>query len=500
LGDTLLVAASLVISIVLAEGVVRWLNGQPLFAFPLPLATEMAAIKPGQLERIPLADGVDRKWFDSDPPPLPNRTKPPPGWQEAFHFYEAHPSGNPLYLTNDNFKAWNSVFVGSDPCQHPFLRSAPGKLYVYDPADGQASPPYRFYPNVTSPDWLVTNQIGWRGKPIEVPRPPRTVRIVFLGASTTVDFHHFLYSYPEFFGYWLNLWAKAKHLDVNFEVLNSGRESIVSSDIANIMRTEVLPLRPDLVVYYEGGNQFHPERLLEQVPAAPLVHPAGTQVTAPEWLRNAAKYSALMGRIQAAIGLAGAAADGREWPKPDYKVVWPPGLDEQDPDLAYPELPASLTLIQHQLDKIRADLASVGNGELALSSFMWMVKDGLVLDPVHHKYILEQLNAGYWPVHYRELERLAKFQDRLLAKYAHVHGLPFIDFVRYMPFDPDLFADAVHPTYAGIRLQAWIALQELVPTIEKHLKDGTWPAPQQPEPPLPTFTPRQITFSCNKGS
>jgi hypothetical protein len=29
--------------------------------------------------------------------------------------------------------------------------------------------------------------------------------------------------------------------------------------------------------------------------------------------------------------------------KPDYDIAWPRGLDEQDPDLAYPELPVSLT-------------------------------------------------------------------------------------------------------------------------------------------------------------
>ena len=46
LGDALLVAASIVISIVVAEGVVRYLNGQPLFALRLTQAMELAAVKP----------------------------------------------------------------------------------------------------------------------------------------------------------------------------------------------------------------------------------------------------------------------------------------------------------------------------------------------------------------------------------------------------------------------------------------------------------------------
>ena len=90
---------------------------------------------------------------------------------------------------------------------------------------------------------------------------------------------------------------------------------------------------------------------------------------------------------------------------------------------------------------------------------MWMVKDGLVLDPVRHKYILEQLNIGNYPFRYRDLERLATFQNRVFAKYAAVHGLPFVDVAGNMPFDPDLFVDAVHTNYAGIRLAAWVILQ-----------------------------------------
>jgi hypothetical protein len=498
LGSAVLIVVSVALSIALAEAAIRILNGQPLLAFPLPEAVDSGAIKPGMLEQIPVADGVDRQWFFSDPPPLPNRSAPPSGWQPLFNYYQDHPSGDSEFRPTDNFKVWNSVFVG-DPCKHRFLRHSPGKLFVHDPADGAASPPYRFYPDVTLPDGLVTNQIGWRGRPVQVPRGPKTVRIVFLGASTTVDGHHLPFSYPEFFGHWLNQWAAAKHLDVRFEVLNSGRESVVSADIAAILRSEVLPLAPDLVVYYEGGNEFRPATIVEWVPTQPLARPPQTQAPkAPAWLRVASRYSALMGRIQAAIGLAGSDIDGREWPKPDYRISWPEGLDEQDPDLGHPLLPVNLPFILREFDRMRADLASAGNGELALSSFMWMVKDGLVLDPVRHRYIIEQLNIGNYPYRYRDLERLATFQNRVLAKYAAVHGLPFVDLVRYMPFDPDLFVDAVHPSYAGIRLQAWIALQQLLPTIEKHLKDGTWPPPAKPDLPLPTFTPRQITFSCSK--
>jgi len=61
-----------------------------------------------------------------------------------------------------------------------FCGVRPGSCSYTNPSDGAASPPYRFYPDVTLPDWLVTNQLGWRGLPLQVPRGEKTVRIVFV--------------------------------------------------------------------------------------------------------------------------------------------------------------------------------------------------------------------------------------------------------------------------------------------------------------------------------
>ena len=65
----------------------------------------------------------------------------------------------------DMFKAWNTAFVG-DPCSHCYLRDAPGRLFVYDPPDGNPHPRYRFMPNATLPNGLVTNASGFRGPPV----------------------------------------------------------------------------------------------------------------------------------------------------------------------------------------------------------------------------------------------------------------------------------------------------------------------------------------------
>ena len=180
--------------------------------------------------------------------------------------------------------------------------------------------------------------MGWRGPPIEVPRGPRTIRIVFVGSSTVDRRPLVPYSYPEFVGYWLNLWAQAKKLDVRFEVLNSARESNVSTDLAAIVRTEVLPLQPDLVVYYEGGNQFRPESIVEKVPEGKAVRPPGSGASvAPEWLRDGV----------ALVGAAGPRAGGdrprrhptwtaRNGPSPTTRWCGPPGSTSRTPTSPIP--------------------------------------------------------------------------------------------------------------------------------------------------------------------
>ena len=49
-------------------------------------------------------------------------------------------------------------------------------------------------------------------------------------------------------------------------------------------------------------------------------------------------------------------------------------------------------------------------------------------------------------------------------------------------------------------MRGWITLNALIPLIEKHLADKSWPRPMpNPTPPLPTITPRKMTFACKES-
>jgi hypothetical protein len=501
LGNGLLLLTTLLLGVVAAEAVVRWMDDVPLFAVPLPLPVG-ADTASSHLAAQPAVAGIKRDWFFETPPPLSSRKPVPPQWTRWYHEIERnHAEKGTSFRGGDMFKAWNSARF-PDPCAHNHLKGAPGSLFVYDPPNGETEPPFRFLADVTNPETMVTNAFGWRGDPVSFARSPRTVRIVFVGSSTVVSSHHMPYSFPEFVGNFLNVWAKARGLDIRFEVLNAARESIGSTGIAAIVRQEVAPLRPDLVIYYEGGNQFDLGTLVRDPPRPPAPEERVRPGAITGALQQAATYSALARRVQATSGLLHQPAGGSERPKPAYTIDWPAGLDENAPDISRTDLPVNLTTILRDLDQIRTDLAAV-DGELALSSFIWMVRDGMVLDRVRHRYLLEQLNVQYFPFSYRDMERIAAFQNRVFAAYARAHGLPFLDIATAMPFDPNLFFDAVHKTYPGERMQAWVTFRLLVPLIEQRLASGAWPKPvPKMDGSHPAFAvpPRLIKVDCRTGS
>ncbi|MDI1286379.1 MAG: hypothetical protein PSV46_18485, partial [Reyranella sp.] len=188
LKNLLLVCTSVALSLVAAEAIVRSIDGYTLGALRLNTPTGPATVGTELVDRLPRATGVERTWFFADPPPLPNRRPVPEEWTRLYRSIQDKNRGLLDFRAADMFKAWNAVFAG-DPCTNRHLRGAPGRLFLNDPADGQPTPPYRFLPDATLPSGLVTNQIGWRGAPIQTRRGARTARIVFVGASTTVDAH-----------------------------------------------------------------------------------------------------------------------------------------------------------------------------------------------------------------------------------------------------------------------------------------------------------------------
>lgn len=418
--------------------------------------------------RLVVAPGVDKAWFALGPEARP-----------------AHPVDRALderYWKSRGFElpsvyAWNLQFVKQVLCEgdrsiHPYLAGQLQHLadvFVYDPPDGRPYPTYRFLPNAHYPSGLVTNALGYRGPEVPVEKPSGRVRIAFVGASTTAGAHGDPFSYPEYVARWLTRWSEARHLPITFDVINAGREGITSTSIAAIVRQELVPLEPDFVVYYEGTNQFWPNTFTPR-PLIPLLR----------WMdaRPLDTYSAVAVRTESLLGFLNSGTSGAEPHKPPVPVDWPADLNETDPVLSDPRLPVQLPTILGDLDDIRRSLAS-RHGTLVVSSFVWLVHQGLNLDRQRDVIVYRELNERYWPFSYAHLRRFVDFENRVFRKYAAAHGNPFNEVADQFPQDPRLFVDSVHLTPAGVKLQAWITFQNLVPILERALAANQLPATQR---------------------
>lgn len=471
------------------ETALRVVDGVSLTEAALPpgprvaVAIQQRALAQGYVGTLPVAPGVDRSWYAEDPvlPPAP-----PPDASLASRLDAYRTVGLPVLYE------WNREYLRRSACDDSaaFAKTFGPyeQVFVFTPHGGVPYPTFRFLREATYPSGLVTNEFGWRGPGVAIDKPARTIRIVFVGASTTAGFHSAPFSYPEYVGVWLNRWSDARGLRVRFEVLSAGREGINSSSIAAVVRQEVAPLEPDLVIYYEGSNQFWPSSYVDwpdgRVPDRPRIEPR-----AP-W--GVERFSVTAVRTHHALDSL--LRTGDEPPKPALAVHWPASLDELNPALNHPDLPLNLGTILGDLEGMRMTAVDAG-GELVIASFLWLFWDGMQLDRSKYGGIYHYINEAFWPFSYAHLRRFADFQNRVFAAYSRQTGAGFIDFAAAFPKDPAFFADAIHFRPEGMKLQAWVVLQQIIPLLEDRIGRAALPRPDRaPLPVHPAFaeSPRHL--------
>jgi lysophospholipase L1-like esterase len=95
------------------------------------------------------------------------------------------------------------------------------------------------------------NARGFRGRDFSPDKPAGTVRVVTLGASSTFGYHDpDDGTYPVLLERSLNRQCSERR----FEVINLGIPHLRSQEILALFQAEGLPLRPDVVTFYEGIN------------------------------------------------------------------------------------------------------------------------------------------------------------------------------------------------------------------------------------------------------
>ena len=412
---------------------------------------------------------LDPKWILSSPPPV-----------KKFQVLARQQAADDAYGYRANY-LWNE-YLSDAYFNLQIFEAVPEQVIIYRAPWRTVYPRFRYPANVTLPTGLTTNRFGWRGRQIALKKPPNTIRLAAVGASTTVGGHSYPTSYPEFLQHWLNLWSKDQGFGVDFEVINAGREGLGSSDIAAVVRYELLPMDIDYVIYYEGSNQFDPRTMVRypadvtygQPPAGLVPNFSNVDSDDKSVLDHLSEYSAVAARARTIVEQF--SYTGHEPPKPDQTFHLPQRVDELRPNRRRLNNVLTLTRILDDLDEIKQDL-DTHDTKMVMTTFDWFVYDGMVLDPVRHRNLYGYLNRVYWPISYANMRRTADFQNRVFKKWAAANKVPVIDVARRMPRQPDLYADAIHNSILGTRIRAWINFEALIPLLKKDIEDGRLPRP-----------------------
>jgi len=422
---------------------------------------------PSYVAEIPLAPGVERSWFLATPAPISRgsaQTEPDDVERMREYIRVGHYGAQAFYLWNENFLQARAC----DPSDKLF-QDVPPVFRAFHSLDATGYPHFRFPPNRIIPTGLQTNRYGFRGPDFPPPRQPGVLRIAIVGSSGTIGDHHHPFAYPDFVGFWLEKWLRAHGSSDRVQILNAGREGIGTTDVRAVLEQEVLPLRPDIVVFYDGANQLSIARDLLKAarPIDRAAHQQGPAVRSiPVWLTA---YSRLAALLEVYLARAKQQARARE-PKPDYVLAFKPDFHEDHPDVTRSDLPLEMSTFLHDVSVMIDDTRAAGV-PFVMATLPWLDgSEGTKPSDPRYMYILQQLDTTFWPLRSADLRRLIELQNRLLREFAAEKHVPLLDVAEHYPRNPDLFIDLYHHTFDGDRLLAWIMLQELIPTVRQTMQ------------------------------
>ena len=167
---------------------------------------------------------------------------------------------------------------------------------------------YGLVPNLDYYGWFRINSLGFRGREFNVEKTPGRLRVICLGGSTTFDIGSIgkALPWPEVLEEQLRKKLGAQEI----EVLNLGIPGSNSLDSLVDLQMRVLRLKPDLLIVYQGHNDF-----VYSFPAAadPDLYPqeAPPKSALKRWLKQrSVLYSKAEGkigsRLSGLLGIGGA--------------------------------------------------------------------------------------------------------------------------------------------------------------------------------------------------
>jgi lysophospholipase L1-like esterase len=322
------------------------------------------------------------------------------------------------------------------------------QMAAIDPATGLnvLRPGYQRHSSRVS---MRINSLGFRGADFTVAKPPRTIRIAALGASTT--FCAEVSSDDAVWPHRLQEALQRSHPDVTIQVINAGVPGYLASDSLKNLQLRVLPLDPDLVIYYEANNDlaFDTRTLARAQHLIPESSESG-------WSRMLARHSLLFDLVQKNLRISIA-----------QRTNLVGKLDRLPPNLP--------DRFVGQLDKFHRELENRGI-PMVMSTFFVKYRRNQPADVQMHN-----ASGVFYYMPWMTLDTLLDGIDMYndaIVEYARSHGVVVIDDRDSIPGDDRYFADWIHFADAGAaamgeRVGRFIEDHDLLrPLLNKANHDG----------------------------
>ncbi|HEX5068651.1 MAG TPA: SGNH/GDSL hydrolase family protein [Vicinamibacterales bacterium] len=264
------------------------------------------------------------------------------------------------------------------------------------------------------------NSLGFRGDEFAAAKPPRTFRIAVLGASTSFSAevpNHATWPHR------LQELLQSQYPAIRIEVVNAAVGGYIAADNVRNLRHRVVPLSPDLVIYYEANNEVvHDTQQLAETRG--LIRP-GENKQGPVG-QTLSKVSLLFDLVYKNLAIARGGKDsaGRiDAVPPELPQHFIGEIDEMRVMLRERDVPLLLStfIVKYRHDQDRA--MQVANADVAFYYMPWMTMEGMLsaMD-VYNQAILD---------------------------YAGAHDVPVVDERNVIPADGNHFVDCMHLSVAG---------------------------------------------------
>jgi hypothetical protein len=294
------------------------------------------------------------------------------------------------------------------------------EMTVLDPASKLRvpRPGYRSTGRNTS---ISINSLGFRGEDITPAKPPRTVRIACVGASTTfsADVSNDNATWPAR----LQETLQREYPDVTIQVINAGVPGFVITESAQNIRTRVLPLDPDLVIYYEANNDIALDTRTLAVSQGLVDVSKGRLVEANRWLTRHSLLVDLVEKNAMILSVTDQPAGKVTSLPKDLPSRFIGELSGIEDELRSRNIPLLLStfVVKYRRDQPRE--TQLANANLAFFYMPWMTIDSM-LDAI------DEYNAA-------------------IVEFGRSHNVPVVDDRTFIPADSQHFVDWAHMTDAG---------------------------------------------------